>query len=60
MGLLPAPRKPIISTSNPPCGGFVPAARGLPEQETKLFAKQGAHQLKGNDVLSFLGGILTF
>ena len=26
MGLLPAPRKPIISTSNPPCEGIVPAA----------------------------------
>ena len=22
MGLLPIPRKPIISTENPPCGGF--------------------------------------
>ena len=22
MGLLPMPRKPIISTENPPCGGF--------------------------------------
>ena len=22
MGLLPMPKKPIISTENPPCGGF--------------------------------------
>ena len=43
MGLLPAPRKPIISTSNPPVGGFVPAAQGLSEQEARLFAKQEAH-----------------
>ena len=46
MGLLPAPRKPIISTSNPPDGGFVPAARGLFEQEARLFAKQEAHRMK--------------
>ena len=29
MGLLPAPRKPIISTSKPPLGGFHVAAQGL-------------------------------
>ena len=46
MGLLPAPRKPIISTSNPLDGGFVPAARGLFEQEARLFAKQEAHRMK--------------
>ena len=46
MGLLPAPRKPIISTSNPPVGGFVPAALGLFEQEARLFAKQEAHRTK--------------
>ena len=46
MGLLPAPRKPIISTSNPPVGGFVPAARGLFEQEARLFVKQEAHRTK--------------
>ena len=46
MGLLPAPRKPIISTSNPPDGGFVPAARGLLEQESPPFAKQEAHPAK--------------
>ena len=45
-GLLPAPRKPIISTSNPPDGGFVPAARGLLEQESRPFAKQEAHPAK--------------
>jgi len=46
MGLLPAPRKPIISTSNPPVGGFGPAAQGLLEQEAQIFAKQEAHHLK--------------
>ena len=46
MGLLPAPRKPIISTSNPPDGGFVPAAQGLLEKESRPFAKQEAHHLK--------------
>ena len=46
MGLLPAPRKPIISTSNPPVGGFVPAARGLFEQEARLFVKQEARRTK--------------
>ena len=46
MGLLPMPRKPIISTSNPPDGGFVPAAQGLLEKESRPFAKQEAHHLK--------------
>ena len=46
MGLLPAPRKPIISTSNPPVGGFGPAAQGLFEQEARLFTKQEAHRMK--------------
>jgi hypothetical protein len=46
MGLLPAPKKPIISTSNPPVGGFRPAAQGLLEQEARLFAKQEAHRMK--------------
>ena len=46
MGLLPAPRKPIISTSNPPVGGFGPAAQGLLEQEARLFTKQEAHRKK--------------
>ena len=46
MGLLPAPRKPIISTSNPPVGGFGPAAQELLEQEARLFAKQEAHRKK--------------
>ena len=46
MGLLPAPRKPIISTSNPPDGGFVPAVQGLLEKESRPFAKQEAHHLK--------------
>ena len=46
MGLLPAPRKPVISTSNPPVGGFGPAAQGLLEQEARLFTKQEAHRKK--------------
>ena len=46
MGLLPAPRKPIISTSNPPVGGFGPAAQGLFEQEARLFTKEEAHRMK--------------
>ena len=29
MGLLPMPRKPIISTENPPCGGFSVGAQGF-------------------------------
>ena len=29
MGLLPAPRKPIISTSNPPVGGFAIGPQGF-------------------------------
>ena len=29
MGLLPAPRKPIISTQNPPFGGFWIGAQGF-------------------------------
>jgi hypothetical protein len=34
MGLLPAPRKPIISTSNPPVGGFAFGAQGFQPKET--------------------------
>jgi len=59
MGLLPAPKKPIISTSNPPVGGFVPAARGLLEQEARLFAKQEAHRMKAVCCAFPLGLILT-
>jgi len=58
MGLLPAPRKPIISTSNPPVGGFVPAAQGLLEQEARLFAKQEAHRTKAVCCAFLLGAYL--
>ena len=40
IGLLPMPRKPIISTSNPPVGGFVPTTQGFFGQQTQLFANQ--------------------
>ena len=46
MGLLPAPRKPIISTSNPTFGGVCIGTQRLFQQETRYFTKQEAHRLK--------------
>ena len=46
MGLLPAPRKPIISTSNPTFGGVCIGTQRLFQQETQYFTKQEAHRLK--------------
>ncbi len=43
--------KPIISTRNPPCGGFPPAAQGLFQEETQVIAKQETHHLCRNDVI---------
>ncbi len=70
MGLLPAPRKPIISTRNPPCGGFPPAAQGLFQEETQGIAKQETQHFCRNDVILLFGilphhlftkqGVLTF
>lgn len=59
MGLLPAPRKPIISTSKSTFGGFRIGGQHLFERKARLFAKQEARPQEPNDVFFLDGGILS-